>query len=237
MSTRSRAASRPSPLASTPQTQTSPPRRQTPRKSVLNLQTHLQMCPVYRRTSAGWPTTVSPPFFFLNRKSLFKCLFYVQWQHRVFLLCFSPVHATLKSTFSSLVAERDRLRHTIDLHAPQPGQVMGLKTAYASVSVSMTQKIPVPHDYTTNPPITTGLILQKRLLMLIRNVQAALTHWSTRRPMRAKHLSQSPYQSFSMLRSTCCRHPPLRMRWEIMNYLLDYPSRHMSHPQQGFHSS
>lgn len=81
-----------------------------------------------------------PPFFFLNRKSLFKCLFYVQWQHRVFLLCFSPVHATLKSTFSSLVAERDRLRHTIDLHAPQPGQVMGLKTAYASVSVSMTQK-------------------------------------------------------------------------------------------------
>lgn len=80
------------------------------------------------------------PLFFLNRKSLFKCLFYVQWQHRVFLLCFSPVHATLKSTFSSLVAERDRLRHTIDLHAPQPGQVMGLKTAYASVSVSMTQK-------------------------------------------------------------------------------------------------
>lgn len=78
LSTRSRAASRPSPLVSTPQTQTSPPRRQTPRKSVLNLQTHLQMCPVYRRTSAGWPTTVSPPFFFLNRKSLFKCLFYVQ---------------------------------------------------------------------------------------------------------------------------------------------------------------
>lgn len=87
LSTRSRAASRPSPLVSTPQTQTSPPRRQTPRKSVLNLQTHLQMCPVYRRTSAGWPTTVSPPFFFLNRKSLFKCLFYVQWQH----CCFSPV--------------------------------------------------------------------------------------------------------------------------------------------------
>lgn len=58
----------------------------------------------------------------------------------VFRPWFSPVHATLKSTFSSLVAERDRLRHTIDLHAPQPGQVMGLKTAYASVSVSMTQK-------------------------------------------------------------------------------------------------
>uniref|UniRef100_A0A8C4HLJ8 Oxysterol-binding protein n=1 Tax=Dicentrarchus labrax TaxID=13489 RepID=A0A8C4HLJ8_DICLA len=48
---------------------------------------------------------------------------------------FSPVHATLKSAFSSLVAERDRLRHTIDLKAPQSSQVMGLKTAYASVSV------------------------------------------------------------------------------------------------------
>uniref|UniRef100_A0A8C4HM32 Oxysterol-binding protein n=1 Tax=Dicentrarchus labrax TaxID=13489 RepID=A0A8C4HM32_DICLA len=45
------------------------------------------------------------------------------------------IHATLKSAFSSLVAERDRLRHTIDLKAPQSSQVMGLKTAYASVSV------------------------------------------------------------------------------------------------------
>uniref|UniRef100_A0A3B4WV38 Oxysterol-binding protein n=1 Tax=Seriola lalandi dorsalis TaxID=1841481 RepID=A0A3B4WV38_SERLL len=41
-------------------------------------------------------------------------------------------HTTLKSAFSSLVAERDRLRHTIDKQAPQPVQVMGLKTAYAS---------------------------------------------------------------------------------------------------------
>ncbi|XP_022602741.1 oxysterol-binding protein-related protein 3-like [Seriola dumerili] len=42
------------------------------------------------------------------------------------------IHTTLKSAFSSLVAERDRLRHTIDKQAPQPVQVMGLKTAYAS---------------------------------------------------------------------------------------------------------
>uniref|UniRef100_A0A4W6EDR6 Oxysterol-binding protein n=1 Tax=Lates calcarifer TaxID=8187 RepID=A0A4W6EDR6_LATCA len=43
-------------------------------------------------------------------------------------------HTTLKSAFSSLVAERDRMKHTIDLQAPQPVQVMGLKTAYASVT-------------------------------------------------------------------------------------------------------
>ncbi|XP_034016935.1 oxysterol-binding protein-related protein 3-like isoform X2 [Thalassophryne amazonica] len=42
------------------------------------------------------------------------------------------IHATLKSAFSSLSVQRDRLRHTIDLQAPQPGQVLGLKTAYAS---------------------------------------------------------------------------------------------------------
>ncbi|KAG7245113.1 hypothetical protein INR49_023679 [Caranx melampygus] len=42
------------------------------------------------------------------------------------------IHSTLKSAFSSLAAERDRLRHTIDKQAPQPVQVMGLKTAYAS---------------------------------------------------------------------------------------------------------
>ncbi|XP_026156482.1 oxysterol-binding protein-related protein 3-like isoform X1 [Mastacembelus armatus] len=44
----------------------------------------------------------------------------------------SNIHVTLKSAFSSLVAERDRLRHTIDMQAPQPVQVMGLKTSYAS---------------------------------------------------------------------------------------------------------
>uniref|UniRef100_A0A8C9YE87 Oxysterol-binding protein n=1 Tax=Sander lucioperca TaxID=283035 RepID=A0A8C9YE87_SANLU len=49
-------------------------------------------------------------------------------------VCFSPVHTTLKSAFSSLVAEKDRLRHTIDMQAPQPAQVMGLKSAYASVT-------------------------------------------------------------------------------------------------------
>ncbi|KAM6973931.1 oxysterol-binding protein-related protein 3-like isoform 1-T1 [Tautogolabrus adspersus] len=40
------------------------------------------------------------------------------------------IHATLKSAFGSLAAEKDRLRQT--LQAPQPAQVMGLKSAYAS---------------------------------------------------------------------------------------------------------
>ncbi|XP_034096690.1 oxysterol-binding protein-related protein 3-like [Gymnodraco acuticeps] len=44
----------------------------------------------------------------------------------------SNIHTTLKSAFGSLVAERDRLRHTIDLQAPQPAQVIGLKTSFAS---------------------------------------------------------------------------------------------------------
>lgn len=47
----------------------------------------------------------------------------------------SSIHVKLKSAFSSLVAERDRLRHTIDLQATQPTHVVGLKTAYASDSV------------------------------------------------------------------------------------------------------
>ncbi|KAM4630013.1 oxysterol-binding protein-related protein 3-like isoform 2-T2 [Polymixia lowei] len=42
------------------------------------------------------------------------------------------IHVTLKSAFSSLSAERDRLKHTIDIQAPQPAQVMGLKSVYAS---------------------------------------------------------------------------------------------------------
>lgn len=39
-----------------------------------------------------------------------------------------------------MLAERDRLKQTIEAQAPQPAQVMGLKTAYASVSLSTTQK-------------------------------------------------------------------------------------------------
>ncbi|KAM4725126.1 oxysterol-binding protein-related protein 3-like [Anableps anableps] len=42
------------------------------------------------------------------------------------------IHVSLKSAFSSLVAERDRLKHTIDLQAPQPPEVIGLKSLYAS---------------------------------------------------------------------------------------------------------
>uniref|UniRef100_A0A667X618 Oxysterol-binding protein n=1 Tax=Myripristis murdjan TaxID=586833 RepID=A0A667X618_9TELE len=43
-----------------------------------------------------------------------------------------PIHTTLKSAFSSLSAERDRLKHTIHMQAPQPAQVIGLKTTYSS---------------------------------------------------------------------------------------------------------
>ncbi|TNN88101.1 Oxysterol-binding protein-related protein 3 [Liparis tanakae] len=49
-----------------------------------------------------------------------------------FSMLANNIHSTLKSAFSSLVAERDRLRLAIDRQAPQPAQVMGLKTAYAS---------------------------------------------------------------------------------------------------------
>lgn len=131
--------------------------------------------------------------------SFFFCLF----------ICFSPVHATLKSTFSSLVAERERLRHTMDLQAPQPAQVVGLKTAYASVSV-----------FANCFYVSTGPVWLSSHLIPIRNVQAAPTLWSTRRPMRAKHLSQSPYQSFLMLKSISYRLPPLRMRWDTIYHLI-----------------
>uniref|UniRef100_A0A673ZHU7 Oxysterol-binding protein n=1 Tax=Salmo trutta TaxID=8032 RepID=A0A673ZHU7_SALTR len=46
----------------------------------------------------------------------------------------SLVHSTLRSAYSSLSAERDRVRHTIDLKAPPPAQVTGLKADYGSVS-------------------------------------------------------------------------------------------------------
>ncbi|KAM4539189.1 oxysterol-binding protein-related protein 3-like isoform 3-T3 [Odontesthes bonariensis] len=42
------------------------------------------------------------------------------------------IHVTLKSAYSSLVTEKDKLKHTIDLQAPQAAQVMGLKTGYSS---------------------------------------------------------------------------------------------------------
>lgn len=129
------------------------------------------------------------------------------------LSLFSPVHSTLKSTFSSLVAERDRLRHTIDLQGPQPAQVMGLKTTYASVSASV-----ILRDYTTHIlSIYHHPVSLNWPLLLIRNVKAA-PPWSTRCPMRAKRLFQSRYQSFSMLRSTSS--PLLPLRWDTMCYLI-----------------
>uniref|UniRef100_A0A3Q2ZHP3 Oxysterol binding protein-like 3a n=1 Tax=Hippocampus comes TaxID=109280 RepID=A0A3Q2ZHP3_HIPCM len=44
------------------------------------------------------------------------------------------IHSTLKSAYGSLSAERDRLRQSIEMQAPQPLQVTALKTAYGSVS-------------------------------------------------------------------------------------------------------
>ncbi|XP_067112564.1 oxysterol-binding protein-related protein 3a isoform X1 [Osmerus mordax] len=47
------------------------------------------------------------------------------------------IHSTLKSAYSSLSAERDKLKHTVDMQAPPPVQVMGLKNSYASVRMRM----------------------------------------------------------------------------------------------------
>lgn len=82
-------------------------------------------------------------------------------------LCFSLVHVTLKSAFSSLAAERDRLRHSIDLQAPQPAQVIGLKTAYASVSG------PALLFHKCSPFIATGLI---SLILLTNQECASASH-------------------------------------------------------------
>nr|ABF22369.1 oxysterol-binding protein-like protein 3 [Takifugu rubripes] len=64
------------------------------------------------------------------------------------------IHGRLKSTLSTMLAEQDRLRQTIEVQAPQPAQVMGLKTAYASVSLCTTQK----HDSTClSKPLSVNL--------------------------------------------------------------------------------
>lgn len=46
------------------------------------------------------------------------------------------IHVSLKSAYSSLAAERDRLKHTIDLQAPHPPDVIGLKGLYAPEATS-----------------------------------------------------------------------------------------------------
>lgn len=42
------------------------------------------------------------------------------------------IYSNLKSAYTSLSSERDRMKQSIDLQAPPPAQVIGLKTAYAS---------------------------------------------------------------------------------------------------------
>ncbi|XP_013866654.1 oxysterol-binding protein-related protein 3 isoform X2 [Austrofundulus limnaeus] len=44
----------------------------------------------------------------------------------------NKLHVSLKSAYSSLTAEKDRLKLAIDLQGPQPPQVVGLKTSFAS---------------------------------------------------------------------------------------------------------
>ncbi|XP_014884465.1 oxysterol-binding protein-related protein 3-like [Poecilia latipinna] len=46
------------------------------------------------------------------------------------------IHVSLKSAYGSLVAERERLKLTIDLQAPQPPEVVGLKNLYAPEGTS-----------------------------------------------------------------------------------------------------
>ncbi|XP_061520198.1 oxysterol-binding protein-related protein 3-like isoform X2 [Phycodurus eques] len=49
-----------------------------------------------------------------------------------FISLANNIHSTLKSAYCSLLAERERLRHTIEMQPPQPMQVTALKTAYGS---------------------------------------------------------------------------------------------------------
>uniref|UniRef100_A0A8C6L1V9 Oxysterol-binding protein n=1 Tax=Nothobranchius furzeri TaxID=105023 RepID=A0A8C6L1V9_NOTFU len=49
-------------------------------------------------------------------------------------LCFSAVHISMKSAYSCLIVEKERLKQAIELHGPQLPQVIGLKSGYASVS-------------------------------------------------------------------------------------------------------
>uniref|UniRef100_A0A665WJ20 Oxysterol-binding protein n=1 Tax=Echeneis naucrates TaxID=173247 RepID=A0A665WJ20_ECHNA len=73
-------------------------------------------------------------------------------------LSFSPVHTALKSAFSSLVAERDKLRYTIDKQTPQPVQVTGLKSTYASVSETIFARLHHNYVITRFQFLVTGFI-------------------------------------------------------------------------------
>ncbi|XP_028317470.1 oxysterol-binding protein-related protein 3-like [Gouania willdenowi] len=53
----------------------------------------------------------------------------------------NKIHSTLKSSFASLVSERDRLRSSIDLQAPKAAQVMGRKNIYASECAGSAQSL------------------------------------------------------------------------------------------------
>uniref|UniRef100_A0A3Q2E283 Oxysterol-binding protein n=1 Tax=Cyprinodon variegatus TaxID=28743 RepID=A0A3Q2E283_CYPVA len=67
------------------------------------------------------PTTVSATQEAFSMTTPVPCFFSV-----------SPVHVSLKSAYSSMVAERERLKQTIDRQAPLPPEVFGLKSLYTS---------------------------------------------------------------------------------------------------------
>uniref|UniRef100_A0A665WJ01 Oxysterol-binding protein n=1 Tax=Echeneis naucrates TaxID=173247 RepID=A0A665WJ01_ECHNA len=68
------------------------------------------------------------------------------------------LHTALKSAFSSLVAERDKLRYTIDKQTPQPVQVTGLKSTYASVSETIFARLHHNYVITRFQFLVTGFI-------------------------------------------------------------------------------
>ncbi|XP_054914844.1 oxysterol-binding protein-related protein 3-like isoform X2 [Poeciliopsis prolifica] len=53
----------------------------------------------------------------------------------------NKIHVSLKSACGSLEAERERLKHTIDLQAPQPPEVVSLKNLYASEGTSSSHSL------------------------------------------------------------------------------------------------
>uniref|UniRef100_A0A667X5W8 Oxysterol-binding protein n=1 Tax=Myripristis murdjan TaxID=586833 RepID=A0A667X5W8_9TELE len=74
---------------------------------------------VIKLVYASWPSLLR---VYIQRKT----------DQRDILECVSSV--VRLSPSHSLSAERDRLKHTIHMQAPQPAQVIGLKTTYSSVS-------------------------------------------------------------------------------------------------------
>uniref|UniRef100_A0A8C6WZW8 Oxysterol-binding protein n=1 Tax=Neogobius melanostomus TaxID=47308 RepID=A0A8C6WZW8_9GOBI len=72
----------------------------------------------------------------------------------------SVVYSNLKSAYTSLSSERNRIRHSIDLQAPPPAQVMGLKTTYGTVSHAQNTPQTLNHGLTENIYISILYLLK-----------------------------------------------------------------------------